>query len=155
MENKLAFLKLSREIDNKTLNERGGIKELVIPSRRLIREGGIGIKMYKSSRLSFSRSTWKNYRRSVDEGLTLEKGRIVMCNVILIITYGKKNRVRKVFWLANIEAVVNEEPIEPSNKSQKFDKVFEVELKNRSIKCVEQTNSIESGAKKHTKSLSL
>jgi len=123
--NEFKFIEIARSIDNKTLCLHG-VTQLVVPSRRLIREGAVGIKTVKQSRLSF-------IRRGNQERLTLEMGRIVMCNDMLIIMYGKKNRVIRVFMLSDIEADVKKEPRKPSNTNKHFEKVYEVVLKQKSV----------------------
>jgi len=122
--NEFELIKESTNIDYKTLKD-WGVRELVVPSRRLIRVGDVGIKVVKSSRLSFKRRS--------QERLSLEMGRIVMCNDLLIITIRKKNLVKRVFMLDEIEAELNMESIKPWNNNKWFEKVFEVVLKNRSV----------------------
>jgi len=122
------FIEISNSIHFKSLREHG-VNQLVVPSRRLIREGDVGIKTVESSRLSFR-------RRVSQERLILEMGRIVMCNDILIVMSGKKNRVTRVFKLVAIEAEVNSEPVNPSNQKRLFERVFEVVLKKRSIEVI-------------------
>jgi len=130
-QNESKLIQMSKHIDYKTLCAHG-VKQLLVPSRRLIREGEVGIKTVKSSRLSFRRG---------DQGrLTLEMGRILMCNDILIVMYGRKNRVNCVFELAKIEVELGKEPIKPSNSNKQFDKVFQVILRNRSADEMEKVN---------------
>lgn len=124
LDNRLKLVDLSEEIDHRTLSEHG-IKRLVVPARRLIRTGKVAIRRIKSSRMSF-------LRLSIDESLSFELGSVVLCNDILIIMSGKKNRVSRVFRLIEIEAKLNREPIKPSNNHQNCEKVFEVLLSKRS-----------------------
>lgn len=123
-DNRLKLIDLSEEIDHRTLRERG-IKTLLDPARRLIRTGKVAIRRIKSARMSF-------LSLSNVESLSFELGRVVLCNDILIIMSGRKNRVSRVFRLAEIEAKLNREPIKPSNNNQNFEKVFEVILNKRS-----------------------
>jgi len=137
-QNECKLIQVSESIDYKTLCAHG-VKQLVVPSRRLIREGVVGIRSVKSSRMSF--------KRRVDQGgLTLEMGRILMCNDILIVMYGRKNRVNCVYELAKTEVELGKEAIKPSNSSKQFDKVFRLILKNRS------TDEMEKGNRKNCKS---
>jgi len=122
-QNEVKFIQVSQSIDHKTLRAHG-VKQLVVPSRRLIREGEVGIKSVKSSRMSF-------IRRADQEGLTLEMGRILMCNDILIVMYGRKNRVNCVFELAKTEVELRKKAIKASNSSKQFGKVFRLILRNR------------------------
>jgi len=128
--NEFKFIEISRSIDHKTLSLHG-VTQLVVPSRRLIREGAVGIKTVKQSRLSF-------IRRGNQGRLLLEMGRIVMCNDMLIIMYGKKNRVIRVLMLSDIEAEVIKEPRKPCNSSKHFEKVYEVMLKQKSVHIVDE-----------------
>lgn len=125
LENELKFVKLSTEVDPKTLKSHG-IKELVVPARRLIRVGKVAIKKVRSTR-GF-------HLRLSDASLVFELGSILMCNDILIVMHGKKNRVVRVFLLSEMEAELNKEPIKPPNNDQKYDKVFEVCIRKRSDK---------------------
>jgi len=138
-QNEFKLIQVSKSIDYKTLCAHG-VKQLVIPSRRLIREGEVGIKTVKSSRMSF-------IRRGDQGGLTLEMGRILMCNDILIVMYGRKNRVNCVFELAKTEVELGKEAIKPSNSSKQFDKVFRLILRNRN------TDEMEKGNREKCKSL--
>lgn len=131
-QNEFKFIKASKSIDHKTLHAHG-VKQLVIPSRRLIREGKVGIKTVKSSRMSFT-------RRSDQGGLTLEMGRILMCNDILIVMYGRKNRVNCVFELAKTEVELRKKAIKASNSSKQFDKVFRLILRNRNTDEMDKVN---------------
>lgn len=130
LENEHKLFELSVEIDLKSLNEHG-IKELVVPARRLIRVGEVAIVKIKHTSMSF-------LRRSHDESLIFELGRVVMCNDILIIFRGKKNRVCRVFKLATIEVEVNKNPIKPLNKYHKFEKIFQVLLRKRNAEEIKQ-----------------
>jgi hypothetical protein len=131
-QNEFKLIQVSKSIDYKTLCAHG-VKQLVVPSRRLIREGEVGIKTVKSSRMSF-------IRRAGQGGLTLEMGRILMCNDILIVMYGRKNRVNCVFELAKTEVELGKEAIKPSNSSKQFDKVFRLILRNRNTDEMEKGN---------------
>jgi len=128
--NEFKFIEISRSIDYKTLS-LNGVTQLVVPSRRLIREGAVGIKTVKQSRLSF-------IRRGNQGRLVLEMGRIVMCNDIFIIMYGKKNRVIRVLMLSDIEAEVIKEPRKPWNTNKHFEKVYEVVLKQKSVNIIDE-----------------
>jgi len=121
----LRFIEISKSIDYKTLS-LAGVPQLLVPWRRLIREGAVGIKTVKQSRMSF-------IRRGNQEKLLLEKGRIVMCNDMLIILCGRKNRVVRVLRLRDIEVEVIEEPRKPSNTKGHSEKVYEVALKKKSV----------------------
>lgn len=131
-QNEYRLIQVSKSINCKTLCAHG-VKQLVVPSRRLIREGEVGIKTVKSSRMSLR-------RRGDQAALTLEMGRILMCNDILIVMHGRKNRVICVFELAKTEVELCKEPIKPSNSNKQFDKVFQVVLRNRSADEVEKAN---------------
>jgi len=126
LENELRFVKLSEEVDLKTLRLHG-IKELVIPARRLIRYGKVAIKRIRSA------SVFSMFHLS-DAGLVFELGCILMCNDILILMNGKKNRVVRVFILSETETELNKEPIKPSNNDEKIEKVFELVIKKRKRK---------------------
>jgi len=124
LENEFKFVKLSEEVDLKTLKLHG-IKELVIPARRLVRYGKVAIKKIQSTGVL-------SMFRLADAGQVFELGCILMCNDILIIMNGKKNRVVRVFILSETETELNNEPIQPSNNDQKIEKVYEVVIKKRS-----------------------
>jgi len=128
------LLELSEKIDSKTLREHG-IMQLVVPARRLIRLGKVAIRKIRSSRTTL-------IRRSADEKVLFELGSLVMCNDILIIMHGKKNRVVRVFKLPEIGAELNKEPIKPSNKYQSFEGLYEVILQKRSATELEQMHSM-------------
>jgi len=128
------LLELADEIDSKTLREHG-IEQLVVPARRLIRLGEVAIRKIRSSRTNL-------IRRSADEKVYFELGGLVMCNDILIIISGKKNRVVRVFKLPEIEAELNMEPIKPCNKYQSFEQLYEVILQKRSATQLEQMHSM-------------
>jgi len=134
LDNASKLLELSEEIDSKTLREHG-IEHLVVPARRLIRLGEVAIRKIRSSRTTL-------IRRSADEKVLFELGGLVMCNDILIIMYGKKNRVVRVFKLPEIEAELNMEPIKPSNKYQSFEHLYEVILQKRSATELEHMHSM-------------
>jgi len=139
LENETKLFELSEEIDARSLKEHG-IPALVIPARKLIRVGEAAIKKLRPSSI-FNRSP-----RGGNENLTFELGGIVMCNDILIIIHGKRNRVLRVFKVAEMEIEVNPVPIKPANKNQKFEKIFEVELRKRSaeeIKKMQQVRHME------------
>jgi len=127
LENELKFVKFSTEVDLKTLKSHG-IKELVVPARRLIRVGKVAINKIRSS------SVFRRRSRLSDASLVFELGSILMCNDILIVMHGKKNRVVRVFLLSEVEAELNNEPIKPPNNDQKYEKVFEVVIRKRSDK---------------------
>jgi len=135
LESKNKLFELSEKIDSDTLRQRG-VKQLVVPARRLIMMGEVAIKKYKPSR-SF-------YRRAAQDGnsIIFEAALVVMCNDILLISRGKRNRVIRVFNLAEIESLVTREPIKPTNRDQRFEKVYELVLKKRQEEEIRRLKSI-------------
>lgn len=119
LEKELRFIELAKDIDPRTLRDHG-IEQLVIPARRLIREGKVAIIRTKSNRMYIK-------RREVSYELAI----VVMCNDILLIMRGKKNRVIKLFVLSEMEAEVNNIPIKPSDNSQKIQELFQVVFRKR------------------------
>jgi len=123
LENDHKLLELSQEIDSKTLKEHG-IRQLVVPARKLVRVGEVAIRRTKSSRSIIRRAP-------AEDSLIFETGKVVMCNDVLVIVRGKKSRVIRMFLIAQLETVLNNDPIEPYSKYQKFEKVYEVILRKR------------------------
>jgi len=143
LENELKFVKLSTEIDLKTLRSHG-IEELVVPARWLIRTGKVAIKKIRSTSVfNLPRLSATSLRLS-DASLVFELGSILMCNDILIVMHGKKNRVVRVFLLSEMEVELHNEPIKPTNNDQKYEKVFEVVIR----KCSDNRKRANTGRRK-------
>jgi len=117
--NEIELAEVAKSIDSKSLREQG-VQQLILPHRRLIRTGSVGVAVIKQSKWSM--------RRTKQGGLNLEMGFVVMCNDILIIMYLKKNRVLRVFPSEEMTAVVNKTP-KIAFTQKKSEEVFEVALK--------------------------
>jgi len=131
LENEAKLVELSEGIDSKSLREHG-INHLVDPARRIIRLGKVALKKTRSPYIK---------RLSTSSEGSFELGTVLMCNDILIIMYGKRNYVRRVFVLDEIEVKLNKEPIKPLNKKQKFDVLIEVMLSKRSEEEIQRLHS--------------
>jgi len=122
--NEAKLVELSAGIDSKSLRQHG-INQLVDPARRLVRSGKVALKK--------TRHPYLKRMSSLSEPSTkFELGEVLMCNDILIIMYGKKNFVRRVFLLEETETELNKEPIKSSNQGQTFEALFEIVLSKRS-----------------------
>jgi len=122
LENEHKLFELSQEIDQQTLRDHG-VKQLVAPARRLVRWGDVAIKKYKPNKST------KSFYRRVSGNTLFERATVVMCNDILLIKRGKKNRVIRVFKIAEMETIINQQAVEPSSRDQRFDKLWEVILR--------------------------
>jgi len=112
-ENEHQLLQLQMKIDRRSLAAHK-IPNLVIPSRRLIRFGQVAIKNVSNSILGI---------RSLSGSLSLQTAEVLMCSDKLIITCGRRNRVRKVFEMDTLQAEVKKEAIQCE-----VNEIFELEL---------------------------
>jgi len=141
--NEIELAEVAKSIDSKSLREQG-VQQLILPHRRLIRTGSVGVEVIKQSK-------WP-LRRTTQGGLNLEMGFVVMCNDILIIMYLKKNRVLRVFPSEEMRAVVNKEP-KIAFTQKKSTEVFEVALKKNFTLSTSTTDREESKYRgKHVRS---
>jgi len=113
-ENEHQLLQLQMKIDRRSLAEHK-IQNLVIPSRRLIRFGQVAIK-------NISNSIFEGIRR-LSFSVSFQTAEVLMCSDKLIITCGRRNRVRKVFEMDTLQAEVKKEAIQCE-----VNEIFELEL---------------------------
>jgi len=113
-ENEHQLLQLQMKIDRRSLAEHK-IQNLVIPSRRLIRFGQVAIK-------NISNSIFEGIRR-LSFSVSFQTAEVLMCSDKLIITCGRRNRVRKVFEMGTLQAEVKKEAIQREDNE-----IFELEL---------------------------
>lgn len=124
-DNDIRFSQIAKLIDPQMLWDRG-VEKLIISTRRLIHDGKVFLRVLKP----------RKSRNDCDEILDLEEGFVVMCNDIIIITY-QEYRVRRVFDVKSMTAVVTKKPKRSSKKPKE---VYEVLLKKRSERRKEETD---------------